>query len=243
MRRTLDPARQRALEERILRATRKLRVSTYDRLHRRLRVAVLAGFAAGAAATLVTMHLLSRETVHPLRPSAMDAWKALLVEERGLFADRRPAMARVFTETERLFGPNLRWIAQSEHTMELGVSDTAAPGTPLMVRITLVARHHGSTSWQRIWGTEVVARTDDLLELPPPGTPHGALAVWMHPLGGCAALVENRLALRSPVGMEAESSEVLRFGATRSVRQFRHAGIEYRLLQTVAPIGGGACSS
>jgi hypothetical protein len=65
----------------------------------------------------------------------------------------------------------------------------------------------------------------------------------MHRLDGGSALVESRLTLQEPLGLAAEASEVLRFGATRSVSQFRHGDTEYRILQTVAPIGGVACSS
>ena len=47
-----------------------------------------------------------------------------------------------------------------------------------------------------------------------------------------------------PVAIEAATSEVLKFGATRKVTRVLHEGVEYLLLQTVAPaVGGQPCSS
>ena len=82
------------------------------------------------------------------------------------------------------------------------------------------------------------------LDLTPAGRPDDRLMLWMHCLEGGAALVESRLMLHGPVTIEAETSEVLKFGATRKVTRVLHEGVEYLLLQTVAPVDGGeSCRS
>jgi len=198
----------------------------------------LLWFAAGMAATLLVAGIWRFLT------SAHDPLTSPLREERGLFAGRRRSMARIFRETEQLFGSNLQWVAQSGDEAELGVSQTSADGRPLVVRLVIVARPLGNGAWRRLWETEVVARANATLDLTPAGRPDDRLMLWMHCLEGGAALVESRLMLHGPVTIEAETSEVLKFGATRKVTRVLHEGVEYLLLQTVAPVDGGeSCRS
>jgi hypothetical protein len=187
-------------------------------------------FAAGVAATLIAAAVW-----HALVPAA-DPLSALLRQEHARFTDRRRTVSRVFRETERLFGSNLQWIAESGDQTELGVADETAVGEPLIVRVVLVSRPVGTDTWQPLWTADVVARANGLLQLAPDGAPGNRLALWLHRLDGCAALVESRLDLRTPVPLATEASEVLRFGATRTVTRLCQNGVEYLLLQTVAPL-------
>lgn len=196
-------------------------------------------FAAGVAATLLivgTWAVLSRDRDH-LAP--------LLREEGGLFAGRKPAMSRVFCETERLFGTNLQWVAQSGPNAELGlVDEPVCKGRAMIVHLSVVARRTGDNNgWQRIWQADVVARTDGVVELTPDGIPGNHVALWLHRLDDGKAFVESRLDLCRPLKMEAETSEVLTFGASRDVTRIRRGDTEYLLLQTVSPTGGAPCSS
>lgn len=198
----------------------------------------LLWFAAGIAATLLIagIWLFLARTRDPLAP--------LLSEESGLFAGRRGSMARIFRETEQLFGSNLQWVAQSGGDAELGITETPAEGEALVVRVVVVARPVGTAAWKRLWKADVVARANGILEISPDGNPDNRMALWLHRLEGGAALVESRLTLHAPVAIEAETSEVLKFGATRKVTRVLHGGVEYLLLQTVAPVAGGQpCAS
>ncbi len=198
----------------------------------------LLWFAAGAAAAFIAVALLRCGDGVEERPLAR-----LLAEERTRFVERRPALARVFCETERLFGGKLQWVAQSGREAEIGLSDVADDAGPLAVRLTLVARRDGARTWRRVWSADVVARTDGVLELAPDGHPANRVALWMHRLEGGAALVESRLTLGQPVRFTAETSEVLSFGESRKTARLRRGETEYLLLQTVAPGGGAPCAS
>jgi hypothetical protein len=201
----------------------------------------LLWFAAGMAATILIAVVWHFAAAHAPAPAPA---ASPLAEERGLFAGRHRSMVRIFRETEQLFGSNLQWVAQSGDEAELGVSQTSAEGRPLVVRLVIVARPLGNGAWRRLWETEVVARANATLDLTPAGRPDDRLMLWMHCLEGGAALVESRLMLHGPVTIEAETSEVLKFGATRKVTRVLHEGVEYLLLQTVAPVDGGeSCRS
>ncbi len=220
-----DGDRRRRLEARILRAYRSDHRASpagpqwIDRGH------CLLWFAAGATAAFAAAVLWRGDG------TTGDPLAALLAEERSHFADRRPALARIFCETERLFGAKLQWVAQSGRGAELGVSDLPDDAATLAVRLTLVARRDGTREWKRIWEADVVARTDGMLELAPDGNPANRVALWMHRLEGGGALVESRLMLASPVRFSAETSEVLPFGDSRNTARVRCGDTEYLLLQ------------
>jgi len=238
-------AERRQLEARVLQRVRQTLQNarqgngqpTYRKVPNHLRHPMF-WFAAGIAATLMIAgiwHFL----ILPHDPLV-----SVLREENGLFAGRRRSIARIFCETERLFGPNLQWIAQSGNDDELGLAETPMGEEPLVVRIVIVARPVGNGAWRRLWETEVVARANARLELTPDGMLDNHLALWLYQLEGGAALVESRLRLNAPVAIEAETSEVLKFGATRKVTRVLHKGFEYLLLQTVAPVGENqSCAS
>jgi hypothetical protein len=205
-----------------------------------LRTAV--GFAAGVAATLATLLMWQVFACH------RDGLAPLLREESGLFDGRRRSLARVFGETERVFGPSLMWVAQTGRDAELGLDERPGPtgnGSPLVMHLSVVARRDGDAcGWRRVWQSDVVARTDGVMEMAPDGDPANRLTLWMHRLEGRDVLIESRLSLHTPLRMRTETSEILRFGATRDVSRVRCGDTEYRLLQTVAPAkGGDGCSS
>ena len=239
-----DPVRIRALEDRILAAYRAGTAvedhHVHDRDHRTIAFDLhkrnLLCFVAGIAATLLVVSTLhfgnGRQDLAPL-----------LREEGGLFAGRQPAMSRVFCETERLFGTNLQWVAQSGKNAELGLVDS--PGRvnekAMIVHLSVVARRAGDNQgWQRIWQADVVARADGVVELTPDGIPGNHVALWLHRLDHGNAFVESRLELCRPVRMEAETREILKFGNSRDVTRIRSGDTEYLLLQTVAPAGGAS---
>lgn len=196
-------------------------------------------FAAGVAATLLIVGswaVFSRDH-NRLQP--------LLREEGGLFAGRKPAMSRVFCETERLFGSNLQWLAQSGHSAELGlVDEPAGRGKAMIVHLSVVARRVGDGKvWRRVWQADVVARADGIVELAPDGIPGNHIALWLHRLDDGKAFVESRLELANPVKLDAETREILTFGTSRDVTRIRSGDTEYLLLQTISPTGGEPCSS
>ena len=240
-----DPAQLHALEARIVAARRSgvapsaLPHGGAHPLHFDPRQRHLLYFAAGIAATLAAVALWQ------VFATGRRGLAPLLREESGLFAGRRPSMVRVFDETERLFGSNLQWFAQSGHCTELGVSDTSAAGQdaqPMVIRIA-VLRRTSTTPWRRIWVADIVARPDDAIEWTPDGESGNRVSLWLHRLDCGAALLESRLDLQAPMRMQAETREVLRFGAAATAARVRRGDVEYLLLQTLAPAGGKPCAS
>jgi len=199
----------------------------------------VTAFATGVAATLLAVLLWTTCT------ERHGSLSRLLRNEGAQFAQHRAALATVFSETERLFGTNLQWVAQSGRRAELGLVNAAANGDePMVVHLSVMTRRAGEDrTWRCVWQADVVARPDGLINLDPDGQTGNRVALWLHRLDDGAAFVESRLELHQPVVMHAETSEVLRFGASRNVTRMRRGDTEYLLLQTVAPTGGKPCSS
>ena len=187
-------------------------------------------FLAGIAATVVVvLTLLLMRT-----PQTERQFAKLLEEEGRLSAQRRASMAKIFNETERLFGPNLQWIAESKKTAEIGLSDTPSDAAPLVVRVTVV-RKDADGGWLRLWGMEVVARDDGALEMKEPdGTQR--LLLSLRRIDGQQAFVESSLMLDNGISLTAQSRGILRFGEAKSVQRVLEDGREYRILQTVEPV-------
>ena len=185
----------------------------------------ITGAAAALAAVLAVLLLRA--------PRADRQFAQLLKEESRLASQRHASMVKIFNETERLFGPNLQWVADTQTTAELGLSETPSDAAPLVLRVTVV-RRDASGEWSRLWGMEVVARGDGTLEMEEP-----RLSLSLRALDGRQAFVESRLALANGVTLSAQSREILRFGESKSVGCFFEDGSEYRVLQTVEPAGEG----
>ena len=190
----------------------------------------VASFLAGAAAAVVIALLTLLAT---RAPRAEREFAGLLEEEGRLSEQRRASMAKIFNETERLFGSNLQWVAEGGTTVEMGLSETPADGEPMALRVTVVRRDAGG-EWRRVWGMEVVARHDGTLEMEEP-----RMSLSLRRLDGQLAFVESSLVVRNGFSLDAQSRETLHFGEAKSVRHIIDDNYEYHVLYTVIPTGEG----
>ena len=222
-------ADMRELEERI-----SARLAVGDTVPvRRRRWAHGLSFLAGVAATVVA--ILSVQLMYT--PRAERQFDKLLEEEGRLSAQRSASMAKIFSETERLFGPALQWVAEMPKSAEIGLSDTPSDAAPMVVRVTMVCKN-AEGEWERLWGMEVVARSGGALELKEPDGAQRFL-LSLRKIGEHQALVESCLTLDNGVSLNAQSREVLRFGEAKSVQRILADGREYHILQTVESVSQG----
>ncbi len=186
-------------------------------------------FLAGVAATAIAVLTLIIS-----RAWSTDSQLArLLIEEKECLEQRRASLSKIFNETERVFGPNLQWIAESKTTAELGLSEAPSGGEPMLLRVTVV-RKGTDGQWQRVWGMELVARNESVLQLT---EPDGAqrLALSLSRLDEHLAVVESFLVMSNGFSLTAQNRDILRFGEAKSIRRVSGDGTEYRILQTLTP--------
>ena len=163
-------------------------------------------------------------------------------------ATQRGSLQELFAETSRLFPNQLRWIVQSNGDVALGVesegtgqnSDTPA----MLVRLVLVKRAAGETTWKQAWATDVVMRGEDRVEIAPNRKGHNKVTLWLYPVENGKVAVDTSIAIDQPLRVSGRLDTVIGIGEPAEVAAYNKGGDEYKLLQTVEPLNGKqACKS
>jgi len=158
------------------------------------------------------------------------------------------AGARLFREMERVFAGDLRWIADSDSKVRLGVRQVSggqvAGAKPLLIRVFVVHRRRGETSWRKILENDVLTRTQELVEAVPDPKLGNRLALWAHVLPDGKVAVDSSIRLTSPIHASVNVTNVLTPGEPRRVFSLQTEDGEYRIFQVVAPLqplGDASC--
>jgi hypothetical protein len=199
--------------------------------------------------------------VRPLAAFALGAAAAALVFGFGLFrqggsadaqalALARPAngalaVGQLYAEAERMFGTGLRWIRQSGDQVELGLDPADGPvvghgGGAVAVHITVLRRTAGDTQWHKAWETDVLSRTEQLVDLAPEAATGNRLRLWLYPVGGQSMAVDTWFSLKAPLSLDTQQSSVVREGVPSRVVDIVEGDTEYRVFQTVTRLAHGA---
>jgi hypothetical protein len=157
-------------------------------------------------------------------------------------ADQVTTVSRLFAETARLFPKRLRWIAQSNGDMGLGVEaadqDWPCDTPPMLVRLVVVAKTGTETAWRQVWATDVVLRGEDLAEITPNRDSANKVTLWVYPLQDGKLAVDTGVNLDEPLKIASRLSSVVKNGEPAEVATVRLGDTEYRLFQTVQPLHG-----
>jgi len=152
-------------------------------------------------------------------------------------------IAHLYAETARLFPQRLRWIAQSNGDVGLGVEASEeswiADTPPMLVRLVVVSRTGKDAAWRPVWSTDVVVRGEDLAEIAPNRNSSNKLALWVYPLQNGKVAVDTVVELDKPLRLASRQSAVVTAGEPAQVATMRLGDTEYRLFQTVEPLKGG----
>ena len=152
------------------------------------------------------------------------------------------AVSRLFSETARLFPQRLRWIAQSNGDMGLGVESVeeawVADTPPTLVRLVVVSRAGKEEAWRPVWSADVVVRGEDLAEIAPNRSSANKLALWVYPLQNGMVAVDTVVELESPLRLASRQSAVFTAGEPVQTAAVCLGDAEYRLFQTVEPLNG-----
>lgn len=197
----------------------------------------LAWFGLGAVASAATAIILAvcwtPEPVNLALPPR---------ESSSRPADLAP-QAKAFLEMQAIFGNNLAWLAETEGKVMLGLQGQApasrASSTPITIRVELMVRQPGETEWRTSWSVDCVTLDGELVELTRADGSRNPWMVWAHVLPDGMIAVDSSLRWEGLHG-EANAYDVIhRPGVRRSVFEWRHEGVEYRVFQTAATLPGG----
>lgn len=194
--------------------------------------------AVGAAAALLVCAFCYHALVSA-RPSVFqdNAMSFAVIPDSKISTDKA-----LFREMERLFTDNLRWIAQSNGDVGLGV-ETIQGGLgrdsePVVVRLTVVSRGAGETAWRPAWSTDVILRGEERVEIMSNRKAGDKLALWVYPLTDGKMAVDTTFSLEVPVQISSRISTVVRRGEPSEMMTMREGGVEYKVFQTVQSLDG-----
>jgi hypothetical protein len=225
--RELEPADADALARRVaasLAAEPDLDPRPVDR--RRRTWAWLAAAAAVVIAVAgVAVRLLSREDVASL---------ALLPDAR------LRASAAVFRGVEELFGDRCRWVVESPGDVQIGVSPAdEADSPPLALRLVVISRPAGSSTWKVAWERTFLARSESSIDV---ADGDRRVCAWIYRLPDGLVAVDASLDVDLPAHIDSSESGILKPSTPRCVLELEAGGVTYRVLHAVQELGKGASS-
>lgn len=201
----------------------------------------LAHAGLGAAVTLVVALFYFQWFVsHRLPyPGNGEASSLAAIPPRQIDSGRR-----LFSEMERLFSDRLRWIAESNGDMGIGVESLQGglleDSPPMLVRLMVISRKSGESAWRSVWNTDVLLRGEEVVEVVPNRESDNRLTLWVYPLADGKVAVDTSLSLEIPVRLSSRLNMVVQQGEPSEIMSLRIEEMEYRVFQTVTTLGHGA---
>jgi hypothetical protein len=155
------------------------------------------------------------------------------------------AKRQLLTETNALFDDRLAWIADGEHEVSLEVREQAAQddGEFMLVRVVVAQRTSPDSPWSTVWQTDVISRSEALVEVTPTQLDGSTLALWTYRLPDGKVAVDMDLMLDQNTWTQVSSSTVLHAGqptrvgcSTSCALTSIEGGAEQCVFQTVMPL-------
>ena len=181
----------------------------------------------------------------PLGPSTQTAGKETSpAGMAGISAEQLQSNSKLFSEMKRMFPDGLRWIAQSDGEVGLGIEETrqdntAAKSSPMMVKVTVLSRKTGETVWHQAWNADLILHGQDMVEIVPDRKlADNKLSLWVYPLDDGKLAVDSSISLRLPVTIASRLNAVVTPGEPTEMASLLLDGVEYRIFQTVEIIKG-----
>jgi hypothetical protein len=151
------------------------------------------------------------------------------------------AGARLFCGVERLFGDQLRWVADNQNEVRLDVRRTAgrtiAEATPLLIRVVVLQkRSQERSSWAKVLETNVLARSEELVELVSNQGMASRLTLWGYPLPDGKIALDASIRLSAPIRAGIDVTNVLDPSKPKKILSLKVGDTEYRVYEMVTPL-------
>jgi hypothetical protein len=201
-----------------------------------------------AAAGALVVLALSVVCVRFLAPTGGPARAPGSAEALATVSDREIETGRrLFGEMELLFADRLRWVAESNGDMGLGV-ESLPGGAPqdaaaVLVRLVIAGRKADEAVWRPVWRVDVLLRGSELVQIVPNARADNALTLWVYPMADGKVAVDTALSLKAPVEVSSSGGCVVDQGKPSEVLSLRAGDTEYRVLETVRTLGAGKRAS
>lgn len=208
----------------------------------------VAWFCLGAAAAVLVAGLLWPVRSPEPRVVSPDVADVPQIQQNGIPAfaalkrDQLTARAVLLKEMENVFPDQLRWVAESEDKVSVGLLSEARPAwretAPIAIRVVVVSRKTSNQDWTPVWTVDVVTRGEEVVALTPQCSGVGKLLLWTYLMPDDMVAVDGSIALPDPSPVHCSFSGIQQEGTTKAVLWVQADHVEYRVFQTVALISG-----
>jgi|GEM_PF-4057380 len=148
---------------------------------------------------------------------------------------------RLFVELNELFPGQWRWSSEVNGRVRLELAEHErlddAGDDGVIVQIAVIRRSGRDQAWRPLWEATVLSRTGEWVHLPDELTGNNRLSVWTCALPDGGLLVENSVALQSPVPVTVSEPCVYLQSNTACLWSGRNSDGEYQLIQSVTRTG------
>ena len=158
--------------------------------------------------------------------------------QAGITPEQLVRETKLFAELDRVFGRQLRWVAEWDGKVELGIEPDAtaavqANSKPVTIRFTVVKRGQSDRDWSVAWTVNLVVRNEQLVQLQPAEADSPSLMVWIYTLADGKIACDADLSLGGSEGLHVKASELQSAGDVRELASTAEGGVEYRVYQAV----------
>ena len=203
----------------------------------------LAWFGLGAAAAAVAAALLlPLLRSHPTEdPGAQEVAEGPVFPPGVLLDPQQLALhARLFAEVQRVFRSDLAWMAESKGKVVLGIESAdrrnAAGSEPMTVRLVVMARTPGETSWHCRSSVDVLTYDEEFVQFGPQEGMENTLALWVHRLPDGMIAVDTSLGIERSDRPTLSHSGIQRPAVPEPILTLQTEETEYRVFQTVTSL-------
>lgn len=160
------------------------------------------------------------------------------VDLAGISIMQLAANRQLFGEMQRLFSDGLRWVAQSDGDVGIGVEDaprqnSSAKAVPMLVKVTVLSRKSGEQGWHQAWSADMLVHGQDLVEVVLDRRSDNKLTLWVYPLDDGKLAVDTSVSLQLPVPLVSRINAVVARGQPAEIATLHSGDTEYRVFQTV----------
>ncbi|OGV70430.1 MAG: hypothetical protein A3K19_12720 [Lentisphaerae bacterium RIFOXYB12_FULL_65_16] len=207
------------------------------------RVPRLAYLAAGIAAGILLAVPLMRSAFERTADVSWAAASKASVTEPILLEK-----ATLFGQYSDVFGGGVRWIAETDNDVRMGLATdhtSAEPGRVVLVRVSVLRRGRAGGDWKAVWDTTVSTRSEESVTLNTDDGVGGRLRLWVYPLPDGNIAMDSELHLDQPTCLAAATSAVMVPGKPMRVLALQTDTAEYAVVQVASwlPLGHRSKSS
>lgn len=197
--------------------------------------------AASLLGVLLIRWLDGSKPISPAPPSSESA--DIPPELAWLRTDQLDAKRQLLGELNELFDRRVEWFAETSGHLEMDlrpVRDERPPAATkdaaVAVRVLVVSRPRGESTWRIAWALDIVARNEQVVRLSPAAAAGADVEIWAYRLPDGVIHVDSRVTIPSLEGLRLTNATIFDNERPAQVGKWATDQAEYRAYELAASL-------